>query len=193
LLSQNTLAKAISAVFNAPIVALYAFAIIILLRQPASSPLLLFVSWFFSGIVPILTILLMMKKGIIHDVYASERSTRLKPFLAATASYACGVLVLLIMGAPTYVTALMGCYLVNTVVMMTITLKWKISIHASGVAGPSTFLVFLFGALWAPILLLMVPVGWARIHLGAHTFNQVAAGFLLTILLTWLQLMIYLR
>jgi membrane-associated phospholipid phosphatase len=85
----------------------------------------------------------------------------------------------------------MLCYLGNTVVMMFITLRWKISVHASGIAGPSTALVYLLGAIAAPLLLLAVPVGWARIKLGAHTILQVIGGASLTFLITWIQIGVY--
>jgi membrane-associated phospholipid phosphatase len=85
----------------------------------------------------------------------------------------------------------MLCYCGNTVIMMLISLKWKISIHASGIAGPLTALVFSLGVIAVTFLLLVVPVAWARLTLKAHTPMQVIVGALLTILITWVQLGIY--
>lgn len=99
---------------------------------------------------------------------------------------------MVLLAAPREIIALMACYSVNTLVMMLISLKWKISIHASGISGPFTFLVYVLGTVFLPLYLLILPVGWARIELRAHSLSQVLAGFLLTILLTWLQLAIYL-
>jgi membrane-associated phospholipid phosphatase len=76
--------------------------------------------------------------------------------------------------------------------MMFISLRWKISVHASGIAGPSTALIYAFGVMAAPLLLLALPVAWARVKLGAHTILQVALGVLLTILITWIQMRVYL-
>jgi membrane-associated phospholipid phosphatase len=96
------------------------------------------------------------------------------------------------MKAPAMVTALMLCYAGNTLVMMLITRRWKISIHASGIAGPTTALIASLG-IWASIFfVLLVPVGWARIKLKAHTPTQLLAGALVTVPLTWIQLRIYL-
>jgi membrane-associated phospholipid phosphatase len=188
---RRTVAEVISAVFNAPFVSLYAFVALILYLSTQDAPTLLFIAAIFGTVLPTGVILYMRKRGIIRDVYASERGTRFKPFLAALVSYLIGMLMLLALGAPRSVTALMACYLVNTGVMTIITLKWKISIHASGVAGPATFFVFTLGPALLPLLLVILPVGWARITLGAHTRNQVLAGFFLTIALTWFQLAIY--
>jgi membrane-associated phospholipid phosphatase len=86
----------------------------------------------------------------------------------------------------------MLCYAGNTLVMMLITRRWKISVHASGIAGPTTVLTESLG-LWASVFFaLLLPVGWARIRLKAHTPTQVLFGALVTIAATWLQLKIYL-
>jgi membrane-associated phospholipid phosphatase len=188
---RKTIAQVISAVFNAPFVSLYAFVALILYLSTPAAPTLLLIAVIFGTALPTGVILYMRKRGIIRDVYASERGTRFKPFLAALVSYLIGMLLLLALSAPKSVIALMACYVVNTAVMTLITLKWKISIHASGVAGPATFFVFMLGPVMLPLLLVILPVGWARITLGAHTRNQVLAGFFLTIVLTWLQLAIY--
>ena len=95
------------------------------------------------------------------------------------------------MRAPTIIIALMLCYACNTVIMLLITLRWKISIHASGVAGPATALVYSMGVWAAAFFILLVPVGWARVQLKAHTPWQVFAGALVTAIATWLQLKIY--
>jgi len=107
-------------------------------------------------------------------------------------SYLAGSVVLLLVKAPTMITALMLCYAGNSLVMMLITLRWKISIHASGIAGPTIVLMYGLGT-WACIFFaLLVPVGLSRIRLKAHTPTQLLAGALVTIAATWVQLSIYL-
>jgi hypothetical protein len=85
----------------------------------------------------------------------------------------------------------MACYFVNAIVMLIITFYWKISIHAVGVTGPITALVFQLGAKMLPFFLLMLPVAWARIELKAHDKKQVAAGAILSSFLTWFQMIFY--
>jgi hypothetical protein len=106
-------------------------------------------------------------------------------------SYLMGVTVLLYVDAPFVVTALMACYFVNAIVMLFISLYWKISIHAVGVTGPITALVFQLGARMLPFFLLMLPLAWARIELKAHNKKQVAAGAIISSFLTWLQMAFY--
>lgn len=186
------IAEAISAVLSAPLVAIYTFILLIFFVHPSSPALLLTISIFFGSILPLITILYMAKRGIIPDIYASDRETRTKPFIGAIASYIIGAITLVFVHAPQILVFLMVCYFVNSFVMMIITRIWKISIHVSGVAGPATFLVHQFGVTMLPFFMLLLPTAWARIKLGAHNLSQVMAGALLTIGLTFVQLELYL-
>lgn len=76
--------------------------------------------------------------------------------------------------------------------MMVITQFWKISIHASGISGPATFLTHQLGVGMIPFALLILPISWARIKLKAHDIYQVMAGILVAIVLTYVQLELYL-
>jgi membrane-associated phospholipid phosphatase len=145
----------------------------------------------FGTMVPLVMMYQLTKLGLISDFDVSERQERTRPLVGAAASYLAGSGVLLLLRAPTMIVALMLCYACNTVIMMLITLRWKISIHASGVAGPATALVYSMGAWAAVFFILLIPVGWARVQLKAHTPWQVFAGALVTAIATWLQLKIY--
>jgi len=68
--------------------------------------------------------------------------------------------------------------------MLFITLWWKISIHASSLAGTVTFLTALYGAIVLPAFLLVILVSWSRVVLRRHTVAQVVAGALVSITLT---------
>jgi membrane-associated phospholipid phosphatase len=133
----------------------------------------------------------LLRLKIIKDFYAYDRGTRFIPFLWMTLFYLIGTLSLIFISAPTSVTALMACYFVNGVVLMLVTLKWKISIHASGITSPFTALVYLLGAVTLPLLLVVIPVAWARVELKAHTILQVIVGAILSCVLTWLQMSFY--
>jgi membrane-associated phospholipid phosphatase len=134
----------------------------------------------------------MLKKTIIPDIYASERSSRKKPFIATLFCYSSGIIALLLVNAPLNLIALLACYLVNSSIMMVISQFWKISIHASGISGPATFLTHQLGFGMMPFVLLILPISWARLKLKAHDVYQVTAGSLLAIVLTYVQLEIYL-
>lgn len=191
LIDRRRVAEAVSLVLNAPFIAMLTFLILINYVGPPSPLTLILFSSLFSTLLPILIVYLMTKRGVIPDLFASDRSTRFKPFTGAAASYLLGVVALRIWGAPSILVYLMACYLINSLVMMGISLRWKISIHASGIAGPSAFLMKQVGLWTWPFWLLALPICWARLELGAHSLGQVAGGIILTTLLTLLQLALY--
>ena len=188
----ENLAEGISLLMNAPIFAFITFLLLLLSTRTLNFPAILTTVLLFGTIGPLILVYLLSRRGIIPDYYASERETRTVPFFGAALSYLLGALILSSLTAPFIITALMLCYGVNTFIMMIINLKWKISIHASGITGPATFLFYSFGLIAIPFFLLVLPVGWARLRLRAHTPAQVLAGALLTIAISWLQLMTYL-
>lgn len=184
-------AEIISLVFNPPIVAAPTFLALLLLERPRVLVELLVISVAFGAVVPLIVVIYLSSRGIIPDFYASQRETRYVPFIGAILSYLLGSAMLGLLGAPPIITSMMLCYAGNSLMMMVISLKWKISIHATGITGPATALIYTLGVTALPFLLLVVPVGWARLKLKAHTPTQVVAGALLTILTTLIQLGIY--
>jgi len=184
-------AKAVSLVFNAPFLAVCTFLYVYLRAEPTPGYGLMVAAAFFSGVLPILLILYMKRSGIVSEMMVDSQEDRTRPFLGALASYLLGVAVLRLLGAPPAMVYLMACYFVNSLVMMLITFRYKISIHAAGVAGPAVFLVTLYGlAIW-PFLLVVVVVSWARYQLELHTVWQLVLGLLVTGLLTYAQLAFY--
>jgi len=146
----------------------------------------------FGTLVPLVMVYQLSRRGIVSDYYVSQKEERAKPFAGAIISYLVGSGVLLLVNAPPIITAFMLCYAGNTMIMMIITLRWKISIHAAGIAGPTTGLIYGIGVWAAVFFTLLVPVGWARVRLKAHTPLQMLAGGLVTIAATWIQMRIYL-
>ena len=188
---RESLAKAVTLLMNAPLLAVATFAYIYLTDPAGPAPSVLVTAVFFSGVLPILIIFIQRRSGIVTEMMVNERDERTKPFLGAISSYVLGTFALVYLKAPDSMVYLMACYLVNSLFMMIITLRYKISIHASGVAGPATFLVHQYGVRLWPLTLVMVVVGWARLELRMHTVGQVAWGVLVTVLLTLTQLELY--
>ena len=190
-MNKKRLATFISAAMNAPLIAILTFLPLILTQRHDNPNLIIAITTLFGAVLPLSSTYYLVRKGIIPDIYASDRSTRTEPFLWAMASYLMGVTALLWYNAPFAVTALMACYFVNAIVMLMITLSWKISIHMVGVMGPLTALMFQLGTKIAPLMLLLLPVAWARLELKAHNKKQIAAGAVVSSLLTWVQMVFY--
>ena len=183
-------AEIVTHILNPAVIAAFTFLVLLYPRNIASSQFV--ASLTFGTFIPLAMMVLLSKRGLISDFYVSEKNERAIPFAGAILSYLAGGLTLWLLGALPIITALMLCYAGNTIVMMGITWRWKISVHASGIAGSTTVLIEGLGA-WASVFFaLLIPVAWARIRLKAHTPTQILAGALVTIAATWVQLRIYL-
>ncbi len=190
-MDRKKLASGVSAVLNAPLITLITFIPLILVQETGQAFTLIAITTLFGSVLPLVMVWGLLRLRVIKDFYANERSTRTIPFLWSMVFYLLGVWALIAVNAPTVVTALMACYLVNGFVLLLITSKWKISIHASGITSPVTALVYLLGNWMLPLFLMVIPVAWARMELKAHDMKQIAAGAVLSTMLTWIQMSFY--
>ncbi len=133
---------------------------------------------FFLSFGPMLYILLGVRLGKLSDVDVSRRTERAGPFLFGIISVTVGVFVLMYMHGPKNLETVLISTAVSGVVMMVTTLWWKISIHASSLAGAATMLTALYGAVMLPLFVLVALVSWSRVVLRRHTVAQVVAGSL---------------
>jgi membrane-associated phospholipid phosphatase len=162
----------------------------------------------FFGLVPLACVVWLVRRRRVDSIEVREREGRTVPFLVGLASAGVALVLLAGTGGPAgrLVVALTGCHLVNTVLVIVINLRWKISVHTSAVAGFASVLLFVARTGWtaleglppeslllrpAPLsaLLGFVPLlMWARVRTGAHSGGQVVAGALLGLLLPYAEL-----
>jgi len=193
--SKKEFAEFISNAAYAPLVSIPVFILInyFLLILP-DFVVITSVCILFAGLMPILLVLWWLKKkngnGTKIDMDIPERTERNFPLLMVILSYAIGVIVLYLLNAPLITTILMFCYFSNTLIVFFINLRWKISIHAMGVAGPATMLIYVFGPIGAIFSLIIPVVMWSRIYLKEHTLSQVIMGAALGFFATAVQIYI---
>jgi membrane-associated phospholipid phosphatase len=141
-------------------------------------------AWMWTGlyvlltvVTPVLYLTWLKHRGLITDLDVQLREQRMRPMLF---TLACGVLawlVLLIGAAPVQMTLLAGLLWLQMIVILSITLRWKISVHCATAAGAATVACVSLGT---PLPLLVVPViAWSRVRLRRHTLAQTVAGSLL--------------
>ncbi len=75
-------------------------------------------------------------------------------------------------------------YAAVTSAIAIVSLFWKVSAHAAGVAGPITGLIWIYGLIPVPFLSLAVLVAWARWRQGLHTITQLVSGILIAMIVT---------
>jgi len=130
----------------------------------------------FAAALPIWFIKRGMRRGRWADRHVGVKQHRLIVMAFIITSVATGIALLLALGAPRPITALILAMLTTLAALMAVTPAWKISVH-SAVSSGSVLLIALACGWWALALYPLVAlVGWSRIELGDHTRNQVIAG-----------------
>ncbi len=163
----------------------------------------------FLGLIPLLHVGWMRKRGKIGSLEIRTRSKRTEPFLGVLGA---GLAALLLVGAldlrgEFLLTALLVCHLLNTALLLGITRWWKISVHCASLAGALGTLAFVRihvpGTLMDSVVLgrgvlgvgiLLVPLLlWARVRSRAHTLGQATVGTVLGLVAPYLELFAMVR
>lgn len=139
----------------------------------------------FTGILPAVPVLLLMKRGEVHDLFISKKEERTMPYLFSFMAYVFWALFLWrTMQLPLFIVAMGMGSAASIFIIVFINLKWKISAHAAGMGGlcGSIFGVCYRTAInpiWLFALILFVSglVIFSRLELKAHTPGQTLAGF----------------
>jgi len=134
------------------------------------------VSALFVVILPFALLVGQVRRGRVTDIHVRRREQRLPIILVFLASWCILILLLVALGAPDELIALIGAGMATLVVIGAITLRWKISLHVGVAAGVLTVFTLLFGPSILLPTIFVPPLGWARVALGDHTIAQVAAG-----------------
>jgi membrane-associated phospholipid phosphatase len=181
----------ISFVFNPLLFGFYTFTALIFSQNRLVHKekwILWSITLFFVTLLPAVYLFHLKKKKEIQSLDIDDRKKRIVPLLLGFICFSVGFIVLYLFKAPGIVLGLMFCYVTNTMIVWLITLFWKVSVHAIGVAGPLMALYLSFGQFILPLFLIAVLVGISRIVLNKHTPMQVAVGTGIGLLLTPLQI-----
>lgn len=185
-------ARIISTIFVPPslTILLYTYFAFSLESEPVKRFTVMGVSYTFGFIFPIIMFIIFRMKGRVVDVDASVKEERTIPYFIATGIYTAGLIVLLLMKVNPIALAFWFCYISNTLIVIFINSRWKISAHALGVSGPLGALTFALGAPGFAFVILLLIVGWSRLRLKCHTPLQVLAGSLFGFTSSYLQIAI---
>jgi membrane-associated phospholipid phosphatase len=119
-------------------------------------------------------------QGRITDVHINLREQRLRPYLVSLIGTGLAWLVLQLMGAPELMPMFTLFTLIQMAMMLLLTTRWKVSMHAMSITSAVITAGVLYGL---PVFLLLTPlillVGTARVRLRRHSVSQVVSGILL--------------
>lgn len=147
----------------------------------------------FGSLLPVAYVAYIKRQGQINEWDVADRTARLKPLAFGVASYLMGFLLLAWLGVRGYPLALMFCHITNTLAVLVITTRWKISIHAIGISAPLMILHMAYGNIvwvwWGLVPL----VAGSRVVLQKHTLAQVTTGAALGIIMTFVQVNLFFK
>jgi membrane-associated phospholipid phosphatase len=180
-------AERLSLIFSAPSLAFIAALIFTLFSPIGIGPFLtptasILLGTLFLSVLPIAPIAYYAWKGTI-DIDITDRRKRPKFFAMSLVGYSLGAVTFGLLNA-TSMMVLSLAYIFVTLSVALISLFWKVSVHTTGIAGPVTGLTYVFGWAAAPLYLLLLPIGWARLKLKAHTILQLIAGIIVAFFVT---------
>jgi len=193
--NSDRLARFISTIFVPPsftiiVFTLFAFILETETLQRIVTILVAFILGFFAQII---LFLILRRRGKIIDLDASKKEERTYPFLIAVGFYVIGLIVLILFKVNIITIAFWFCYISNTLLTILINKYWKISAHAMGVSGPLAAVTYVFGPLTLIFLVIVIIVGWSRVHLKVHDFLQVFAGIIFAFASTYLQILLVVK
>jgi hypothetical protein len=142
----------------------------------------------FLVLIPSAFLFLQIASGKVTDPHVAVREQRIKPFLVGLLSSIAGTIFLWLYGLGKPAISFAICYLANMILIVLITIRWKVSIHASVFSACVVAMAISFGSHLLFLLLLLPAIGWARIHRGKHTPAQIAVGALASSATTWIVL-----
>ena len=106
------------------------------------------VAFLFSSAVPIAHVAWLKWRGTVESLDVDQRQRRQGPLVVGILNYAVGYILLTSIQASPIVVGLMFCYATNTLLVAFITHWWKVSVHATGIAGLPAGGMGLVAALW---------------------------------------------
>ncbi|MDT3397707.1 hypothetical protein RKE29_13785 [Streptomyces sp. B1866] len=130
----------------------------------------------FAAVLPVLFIRFGVRRGRWADRHVGVRRQRLAVLVFVVCSVAAGTLSMALLGAPPEMVALVAAMAATLVVLMAITVAWKVSVHAAVSCGSVVILAFAYGPWALACAPLTAMVGWSRVALRDHTPAQVVAG-----------------
>lgn len=187
---MKTLYKVITIIFQPLLVPTY--GMILLMNMDVFKPLPFFWrlvaiigTFIFTGLLPALPVLLLMRRGEVHDVFISKREERTMPYLFSFMAYVFWALFMWrTMQFPLFIVAMGIGSAISIFIIIFINFKWKISAHVAGMGGLSGAVFgvcyrLAINPVWLFIIVLTVSaiVALSRIELKAHTPAQTLAGF----------------
>ena len=176
---RDNTARIISTIFSPPLIALATLIIAAYAVEEDSVLYWTIVSIVLFVAVPSLYVYSLVRRGQVSDFHMKIREQRTWPLLIILLISCAVFSVLYFASAPWLLIVVSLVAIIQLMLIVLITLRWKISGHCSAASGLAVLLVALFGQTLLPAILMVPVIAWSRIRLDRHTLSQSIAGVLL--------------
>jgi hypothetical protein len=184
---NKVVGEILSQLLNVPVLS-GSLATFLFLRIPDSEPnRLTGYAWImlFLCVIPLCSLLFYIPVRNEEKEVTVHRQ-RIASFVIMLISYPIGWLVLALIGAPRIFTAVAATYTFVTLglIIINLLLRYKASGHAAGVSGPVAVMIYIYGAIATPLLVLLPLVTWARLAAEGHNLWQTVVGATMSMLIS---------
>ena len=159
----------------------------------------------FFVLLPLAYVVRLLREKRIRSLEIPRRARRARPLLVSIGAYlgALGTFYATTETAAVLLAVLAGLHAANALLILVVTLRWKISVHTAALGGFISMLLFVAQTPWpdlaleqalltpgavSGLLFLLGALLWARVRLGAHTMGQAGGGALFGLALPYAEL-----
>ena len=188
-MNYTKLSTGISWVLHPFLLPLYMMAVMLTMTTFAHYPsgvkfYLLWVVALYAIIIPVLALGVLRSLGRISNYRIDDRRERLLPLLIGAVCYVLCAITIAKVPSAAFLRKFMIAAACCEVLCLVVSLRWKISLHLTGMGAAVALLVVMnvvgVGNMLLPLMVAILCAGTlasARLYLGCHNGKQVLAGF----------------
>lgn len=184
-MSLSRLAEFISAITRLPLLAVPLFPAVGYAVEGFRGVLWGLLGLFLTSGLSMVYLVYLMRSGRVRDPRRISRAERIEPLRVVAALHIGAFALMVVLGAPAALQAVLLSYAVSTVALALLTPFTNPSLHTAGVSGAAICVSYVFGGWGVLVALLVPPVWWARTRLDRHTPLELGLGVILGTLGTW--------
>jgi membrane-associated phospholipid phosphatase len=181
-------------IFNAPTLFAYEIAV----RYGSLKGIILLLAFVNMTVVPVALMPLLRYRNIISSYSMDTRSDRIVPMAIGSLMYVVTTIIFYSFQIPGIIKTFFLATTILSILILVITLRWKISIHSAGLGSLLATVMALsvrmyanLAAIWIPLIFIAGLVMASRLYLNSHNPPQIYSGFALGFLTLWLALVVF--
>ena len=181
-------------IFNAPTLFSYELAA----RYGSLKGIILLLAFVNMTVVPVAFMPLLKYRKVISSYSMNTRTDRIIPMAIGSLMYIITTIIFYSFQIPGIIKSFILASTIIALLILIITLKWKISIHSAGLGSLLAAVMALsirtysdLTRIWVILIIFSGLVMAARLYLNSHKPSQVYSGFALGFIIMWLTMVIF--